>query len=300
MDENGNVEKFFIKTTELWEVPGDVVYNSVLDRFVVAWFAGAEPRLGLVNPHTGEFERVLSDDRITTPRLRSVGDGFNALATRTRLGNPQAFVYWREGHGLSGAHGTIVDLNSGTEIPVTGGGIPCTDIPQQTLLPSAPLPPVEEIESEETFFPPTPEPTPELRVEKFVRNVTEGQTASREAIRDVHPTDIIQFITLITSQTDRTISGLVVHDHLPDAMDFRNGSTLIDGASTLGHEVVEDGLHIGSIEPGETRTVRWSGQVRDIAALAGGVNSLELPVIVTTDDAGTFFSDALWSCRTRM
>lgn len=290
VDENGNVEKFFVKTTALWDSPGDVVYNESLDRFVVAWFAGSGPRIGLVNPHDGSFEAVLPNDSIVTPKNSGIGDGFSALATRPHPGNPQAFVYWREGHGLTGAHGTIVDLNGGFEIPVTGGGIPCTDTPVQT-----PVLPVDGGDDEPgTFIPnPTPEILPELKVEKFVRNVTRGQTASRDELPEASAFEIVQFITLITSQTDRTVSGLVVHDQLPQTMEFRDGSTLIDGSRSAGRAVIEDGLAIGSIEPGRTRTVRWTAQVNDTDSGDRGVNTLELPVVVTTDDAGTFFSNAL-------
>lgn len=294
VDANGNVtQTFFVVSTEMWDAPKTVEFNLALDRFVVGWFAGSSPRIGLVNPHDGSFTRVLPDDIVTTPRNSVVGDGMNDLATRPDFANPQAFVYWREGHGLTGAHGTIVDLRTGVETAVTGGGIPCRDAPQVSLPPVTGG--VDDEDPDDDFIgfvPPTGE-GPALTVDKFVRNISKGESASRKKLLQVDRFDILQFIIHIRSNVERTVNGLVVEDQLPSGMTFREGSTLVDGAGVSGDDIIADGLAIGSIGPRITRTVRWSAQVTDLGLIPASANVLEVPVAVDTDNDGIFFSEAL-------
>jgi hypothetical protein len=288
VESDGNVSApFFIATTAGWEVPGDVVYDAVRDRFYVAWFVSPGIRLAEVNPATGVVSPLLGGGFVHTSQTHPLGDGFDALAIGA---NAHVLVVWHEGHGLSGTFATLVDTVSGAQVQVQSTLTTCPEVSQRPpeTMSSGPL---SDDPSPTSFaVPMTPDFGPALEVEKFVRNVTLGQTARHDEVQEVRQFHILQFITVIRSRSDRIVQGLSVRDILPAGMMFQDGSTLVDGQFVQDADIVGGGLAIGALGPGEVRQVRWSAQVLDITALTETINVLELPVAVGTGTEGTFFS----------
>lgn len=99
----------------------------------------------------------------------------------------------------------------------------------------------------------------EMTIVKVGRNVTEGQEVPTKQI-NTHPGDELEFSIQLTSVSDKTITGIVIKDTLPEQIDYIFNSARM-GQQLISDQVFREGLSIGTLKPKETKTYRYRARV---------------------------------------
>ena len=98
---------------------------------------------------------------------------------------------------------------------------------------------------------------PALTISKLARNLTQGQTTFADTI-SANPLDQIEFRIQITSTGSANASNVRVQDILPWQLTYQ-GNLKVDGASFSGD--ILSGINLGTLTPGQTKTITFEAQV---------------------------------------
>ena len=98
---------------------------------------------------------------------------------------------------------------------------------------------------------------PALTISKLARNLTQGQTTFADTI-SANPLDQIEFRIQITSTGSANVSNVQVQDVLPWQLTYQ-GNLKVDGASFSGD--ILSGINLGTLTPGQTKTITFEAQV---------------------------------------
>ncbi|MDD5145870.1 MAG: PKD domain-containing protein [Candidatus Pacebacteria bacterium] len=113
-----------------------------------------------------------------------------------------------------------------------------------------------------------------LAVNKLVKNLSNG-TAYLDSV-SAGPNDVVSFSIQITAGNSY-LQNIIVKDTLPDKIKFR-GNLKIDGATLAGD--ITQGINIGSISAGQTRTITFDADVLGANQFAFGNTELINTVLV--------------------
>ncbi len=111
-----------------------------------------------------------------------------------------------------------------------------------------------------------------VSLEKYGRNITRGEFGELNHVT-AYPQDTIEFIIRVRSLSPTRLDNLILRDILPAVITYIPNTTSIDGAAA-GEGLITGGLNIGSLEPGQQKTIRFSGRVAAANALPAGTTSV--------------------------
>lgn len=97
-------------------------------------------------------------------------------------------------------------------------------------------------------------------IDKKAANQTSGSRTLTDTLI-ARPGATIQFVAVVRSTTSRPLENLTFVDSLPFEMSYVDGSTSIDGTPLTVDTVTTTGLSLGTLQPGDGFTVRWSAVV---------------------------------------
>lgn len=101
---------------------------------------------------------------------------------------------------------------------------------------------------------------PNLDINKTVRNVTANQSSFVE-IADASANDKVEFKIEVKNPGTTTLSSVVVKDNLPASLSYVDGSLKIDGNAVAAGDFFANGLNIGSIASGSSKTILFEAKV---------------------------------------
>lgn len=127
-----------------------------------------------------------------------------------------------------------------------------------------------------------------LVVDKRALNETRGDQTPSEVLT-VGANIRVQFVTTVRSLSSQPLTNLVFRDELPPGMTYVVGSTLVENQQLTVDTVTTTGLPLGTLQPGDGFTVRWSA-IAD--ALSGG-SFQDRPVASVTADGISVVSDTV-------
>ena len=113
----------------------------------------------------------------------------------------------------------------------------------------------------------------EFSIEKRARNMSSGQTGFADIISAL-PSDKVAFQLEITNSGDATAVNVVVKDALPPAKIAWYGNVKIDGVDYNGSEDITDGIHIGNIVAGGTKTIIFEALLSPKVNFVYGITEL--------------------------
>ena len=111
-----------------------------------------------------------------------------------------------------------------------------------------------------------------LSVEKLARNITQGQSAFSQTI-SAKPGDVLAFSIRVTSTGNKTADNVSVSDILPNKISFQ-GNVQVDGNPMTGVQNISYGVNLGSLSPGQTKTITFEGKVASEENFGYGITSL--------------------------
>lgn len=118
----------------------------------------------------------------------------------------------------------------------------------------------------------TPPPTtPQLALQKMVRNITQGSGEGDST--NANPTDTVEFSLRVSSVGTGLVTNVMVRDALPAGLSYIPGATTVDGAPA-SDGVISTGLNLGDMSPGRTITVRFRATVAPGTFFASGTSVL--------------------------
>ncbi|MBL7156333.1 MAG: DUF11 domain-containing protein [Candidatus Pacebacteria bacterium] len=111
--------------------------------------------------------------------------------------------------------------------------------------------------------------SPGLSIDKLVRNITDNTSWSNSVYAD--PLDKVEFEIQIDSIGAETANNVIVTDVLPSKLDYL-GNLRINGATSYGN--LSSGLNIGSMYPGQTKTITFDARVDSENQFNAGTTSI--------------------------
>ncbi len=134
--------------------------------------------------------------------------------------------------------------------------------------------------------PPTPPPGQgQVTLTKAARNVSRGETAFA-AVTNANPGEIVEFSLRVNSVGTAAANNVLVQDFIPFGLTFSSGSVRLDGVAQP--DTITAGLALGTLAPGQSRTVTFQATVRDAASFPAGVTSLTNTANVSGTGSGFF------------
>jgi len=133
-----------------------------------------------------------------------------------------------------------------------------------------------------------------LQVNVQVRNVSAGGFGWSNSI-NASPSDILQFQITVQNTGNQTANNVVVTDNLPPNIYFQNTLTT-DGSANSGN--ITAGLNIGSIAPGQTRTITFQAQVAPSQNFNFGSTTLTNTTNVSSDQGSNSSSSSITVTKT--
>ncbi len=95
-----------------------------------------------------------------------------------------------------------------------------------------------------------------INVYKTVRNISQNESFWQKTT-SASSGDRLAFQLQISTNNNATANNAVATDNLPSQLSYASGSTKIDGSYTSSDNIVSNGLFIGSISPGQTKTITF-------------------------------------------
>ena len=110
-----------------------------------------------------------------------------------------------------------------------------------------------------------------LSISKTGRNISQDKTSWVNTV-NAEPGEIIEFRIRVTSSGDERAEDVIVSDDLPSKMSYF-GDLRIDGSRVYGEDI-EDGIDIGDLSPGKSKTITFEAQIDDEDSFSSGTTSL--------------------------
>jgi len=120
-----------------------------------------------------------------------------------------------------------------------------------------------------------------LQVTKTSRNLSVGNLTWSNTT-NASPKDILQFQITVQNTGTQTVNNVILQDILPSKLVYNNNLTL-DGMPNSG---TITSLNIGSVNPGQTRTITYQAQVALPRNFAFGANTVVNTATVSSSDLG--------------
>jgi uncharacterized repeat protein (TIGR01451 family) len=120
-----------------------------------------------------------------------------------------------------------------------------------------------------------------LKVEKEVRNLTEGEYNWQETVF-AEPNDQIQFRIIVTSLGDDSLEDLYLEDSLPSQLDLVEDSVRINGIPTS--ENILTGAKLRDLDEGESCRVEFVAEVDSPSSFGYGLTVLTNTAHITNDE----------------
>ena len=107
-------------------------------------------------------------------------------------------------------------------------------------------------------------PTATISSQKTVRDTNDLNTPSGIYLEDVNtvPGRVLEFSIVVTGTGGTASTDVMVHDTLPAGLTYIAGSTTVDG-SVAGDGIIAGGINIGTLNPGQSKTVKFRSTVRE-------------------------------------
>lgn len=109
-----------------------------------------------------------------------------------------------------------------------------------------------------------------LVMTKWVRNLSSGSINWSTSV-SAAPSDILQFSLTVQAQNNQPVSNVTVQDILPANLIY-NSNLIIDGIAAYGN--IGQGINIGQISAGQTRTIIYQAQVAGPANFPYGQSTM--------------------------
>ncbi len=122
--------------------------------------------------------------------------------------------------------------------------------------------------------------TTTLVVTEYVRNLSSGNLNFSQSVY-ANPGDIVEIKIVVQSNVNQTINNVTIRETLPAGLTYNNSLTL-DGAAYSGDII--NGINIGSVSPGQTRTITFQAQVAQSQYFSFGTTTITDPVDVSSTD----------------
>jgi uncharacterized repeat protein (TIGR01451 family) len=139
-----------------------------------------------------------------------------------------------------------------------------------------------------------------LALQKSVRDISDPNTPSGTYLENVNtlPGRELEFSLGVLGASNVSYS-VMVHDTLPAGLTYVSGSTTIDGSSA-NDGIVAGGLNIGTVNPGQTKIVKFRATVRENAYFTSFVTKLTNTSSVKGSNNVTEVSDLayIWVTKT--
>lgn len=114
-------------------------------------------------------------------------------------------------------------------------------------------------------------------VTKTARNLSAGILNWSNSVA-ASPSDIVQFTVAINNYSNQTASNVVIRDNLPANLSYNNNLT-IDGVANAGN--ITQGITIGSMSPGQVKTIVYQTQVASAQNFSFGTTTLTNSIVAT-------------------
>ncbi|MBU1102397.1 DUF11 domain-containing protein [Patescibacteria group bacterium] len=111
-----------------------------------------------------------------------------------------------------------------------------------------------------------------LTIDKKMRNLTNNETVWNDSV-NAYPRQTIATQLIITNTGNTTANNIFVRDILPDRLLYNSGTTKIDNAATADG-VTSGGINIGSLSPGQSKTVYFEGTLEREVRFVRGTTTL--------------------------
>ena len=129
-----------------------------------------------------------------------------------------------------------------------------------------------------------------LTIEKLVRNITKSSGFSKSVTAD--PEDEVEFSLKIKSTGNVAANNVKVWDNLPSRLNYTLGSTTVDG-SYYNDGIIQNGINIGSLAPGQSKTVKFKAKVALNNKFNVGITDLTNYGYVEADVSGSHYDTAV-------
>ena len=129
-----------------------------------------------------------------------------------------------------------------------------------------------------------------LIIEKLVRNITKNSSFSKSVTAD--PEDEVEFSLKIKSTGNVAANNVKVWDDLPSRLNYTPGSTTVDG-SYYNDGIIQNGINIGSLAPGQSKTVKFKAKVALNNKFNVGITDLTNYGYVEADVSGSHYDTAV-------
>ncbi|MBD3282388.1 MAG: DUF11 domain-containing protein, partial [Candidatus Portnoybacteria bacterium] len=130
----------------------------------------------------------------------------------------------------------------------------------------------------------------DISISKLGRNITRNQSNWAETSL-ASPSQQIEFSIQITNIGNQELTNVRVWDALPYQLLMVDGSTRINGAD-WGGDVTGSGLDIGTLNPGETKTIKFIATVASSENFGSGSTTLINTAYVSADRVGQLADQA--------
>jgi len=120
-----------------------------------------------------------------------------------------------------------------------------------------------------------------LSISKLGRNITEGTSWADSSSAKIGQR--VAFSIELNSGGNVTIQNTIVRDTLPHGLTYVNGSTQVNNI-TFPDGIVNNGININDILPGETKTIIFEADITDNGAFIVGYNIVTNTAYVSADN----------------
>ncbi len=125
----------------------------------------------------------------------------------------------------------------------------------------------------------------QVTLTKTVRNVTRGE-ANFLTVANASPGEIVEFSLRVNSVGTAPANNLLMQDFIPFGLTFISGSVRLDGVAQPN--TITAGLALGTLAPGQNRTITFQATARDTTSFPVGVTSLTNTANVSGTGSGPF------------
>ena len=130
----------------------------------------------------------------------------------------------------------------------------------------------------------TVNPTYVLAISKMGRNISRGQIDWADSFI-ASPSEEIEFSIQVTNNGSVSLSNVKVWDVLPANISIIAGSTTIDNVS-WGGDVIDAGLNLGTLNQGQTKTIKFRATLADKNKFSTGITTLVNLAYASADNTG--------------
>ncbi|MDP2637127.1 MAG: hypothetical protein Q8P03_00745, partial [bacterium] len=119
-----------------------------------------------------------------------------------------------------------------------------------------------------------------LNIAAVGQNLTEGDTSWNDPVF-AKPADKVAFQVFVSSESSQIIHSVMLRSILPSKIGFV-GDVRVDGLLVAGNPII--GIPLGSMQPGQTKTITFESQVQGESQFAVGLEDLVASFVASNPD----------------